>query len=163
MTMTIQKTIAIKELLMQQIPFISKVDSSDEPIQNHFPGDKFRVIGNKQIQSFYVEKNGELSLENKATFNEYILQRENIKIDKTMAQVLSFDDNSVIARIYTPACNSKRKFGSNLLNHLRNKNLLSVGSYFFIVTTDDGNKITTEVVSPDDALDKDIEDLFENL
>ncbi|MCX4275830.1 MAG: hypothetical protein OSJ27_08650 [Candidatus Gastranaerophilales bacterium] len=107
-------------------------------------GKTFNVVGSEIMQTLRVEESGEVAPIRRIRFIDYS-ENDKQQTDKTLAQVLSFDDDSVIARVYFNDHPSKRKFKKSLLNRLRKKNLLHKGANFYIVTSEDEDGLHMDV------------------
>lgn len=140
-------------------PIINK--SEDFPI--FYPGQIFGTITPQSINSCIVDNNGGVDILTRTNIEVEEIQNTN-KAERTIAQVLSFDNTCVIARVYFESHPSTRKFKKLFVERLKEKNLLYENAYFNIVTkkNEDGS-LNIDIEDCDDYSDPEIDSMYETI
>ncbi len=129
----------------------------------HHEGDSFLVSGDELIQQFYVEKGGEISLKSRSklssSFENYEIEPVQ-KPDITMAEVISFDDNHVVARVFFDDHPSTRKFKKSFVNMLKKQDLLYQGAIFNIVSKENDEGLSIKIEKCSDYISPEVRDLY---
>lgn len=164
------KPFVIENIIEQQKYFeeISKNLTSSidgcEDLSQELPfydaGHQFCTKGSNAIKTYIVNKDGNIELTRNLVFSIEEEPRQ-IKIERTMAQVISFDNNCVIARVYFESHHSTRKFKKLFVDRLKEKDLLYKNAYFNIVTkkNEDGS-LNFDIEDCDDFSDPDIANMY---
>lgn len=128
----------------------------------HYPGDTFGIVGENTVKAYFVEADGELALTKKVrTFPLENFEDEPVqKPDITMAEVISFDDNSVVARVYFNESPSKRKFKKSFVNMLKKLDLLYQGALFNIVSKENDDELSIKLEKCSENISPEIQNLY---
>ncbi len=133
----------------------------DMPI--HRAGESFLVSGDELIQQYYVEKNGDISLKSRSklssSFESYEIEPVQ-KTDVTMAEVVSFDNNYVVARVFFNDHPSTRKFKKSFVNMLKKQDLLYQGAVFNIVSKQNDDELSIKIERCSDYISPKVKDLY---
>ncbi len=134
---------------------------TDMPV--HYAGESFTVSGEELVQQFYVEKNGDISLKSRAklssSFESYEIEPAQ-NCDVTMAEVVSFDENHVVARLFFKDHPSTRKFKKSFVNMLKKQDLLYQGAVFNIVSKENDEELSIKIEKCSDYISPEIKDLY---
>lgn len=134
----------------------------DMPV--HRSGDSFIVSGEEYIQLFYVERSGEASPKSRiklssSSFANYEIESAQ-KPDVTMAEVISFDDNHVVARVFFNDHPSTRKFKKSFVNMLKKQDLLYQGAVFNIVSKQNDDELSIKIEKCSEYISPEVKDLY---
>ena len=132
-------------------------------MQVHRAGESFRVLGKELVQQFFVEQDGEISLKSRAklssSFESYEIEPAQ-NCDVTMAEVVSFDKNHVVARLFFKDHPSTRKFKKSFVNMLKKQDLLYQGAIFNIVSKENDEELSIKIEKCSDYISPEVKDLY---
>lgn len=152
----------IYSLVEEYMSYQAKINSTKEDnfIPILLPGQKLCTSTPNVIRTFIVSSDGDVD---PLTSSPYVVEeiKPQVEIERTMAQVISFDNNSVIARVYFESHHSTRKFKKLFVERLKEKDLLYENAYFNIVTkkNEDGS-LNFDIEDCDDFSDPDIANMY---
>lgn len=136
-------------------------EATEMPI--HRAGDSFLVSGDELIQQYYVEKTGDISLKSRvnfsSSFESYEIEPAQ-NCDVTMAEVISFDANHVVARVFFNDHPSTRKFKKSFVNMLKKQDLLYQGAVFNIVSKENDEGLSIKIEKCSDYISPEVKDLY---
>ncbi len=150
----------LQEKFLQE-SIASNSEQCDFNIPIFHPGDKLGIVTPKFFQAMLVEESGEVTPFAKS---EYFIDIKNdieYQVDKTPAEVISFDNDAVIARVYFSNHHSKRRFKKAFLNLLKKKGLLYQGARFYIITSEEDEVLKMQIEKYDNGvIEPEIKDLY---
>ncbi len=138
------KTILQEEFLQESATDNSEQCDFDIPIFR--PGDKLGIVTPQFFQKMLVEESGEVTPFARSGYFIDIKNDTECQVDKTPAEVISFDDKTVTARVYFSKHHSRRIFKKMFLDMLEEQQLLYAGAKFYIVTSKEDNNGSKKII-----------------